>query len=494
MAEIILTFAQLKKKVFDKFNFVCYANTKEIWMNVNGLWINTDKISTNNVNNELAVNSYISKFLGLDNLTEKGKPIVTFRNIKGEIINERTKREIFRGIAFKNCYINESGVHETRNIPFTTTQINRFLPKEKLENKRMDETLAKLLKKISGGDSKWLAKLLMLLSTCLDNKNWSVFAILIGSTSIGKSLLLGMMSEYIGLENFDTIDGKQLLGGESGRFALKGIRDVIMIHSDELPQKFEEYAINKIKQVANPGMMAYERKGGNDTKVENLATWIGTMNEEPSFYNSLADDAIKARFVIFKFKNVNSDLTSEEWAYLGNNKIRVIETLIPFLIEKWLQLQKNGWNRASKFMTKETSEFWGNVRDEDQLLDWIENNKSIIIKSKSIEIVGRYKDDTGNDIKKGVMIQKLKQYGYIYKGVFKDGKTIKCWTIDELKLKHNHDEIINKNFDKEKGLEIPADIEYETPISNYGAVDLKELDKAPEPIELSDEEIERMVG
>ncbi len=342
---------------------------------------------------------YQEEYNNLSKDQKKAYKVPTPRNqidtgtVIGQVIAFHEVHSIFKGIAFRNGIVktNGEGFVKTKDIPFTTCQINR----DYVENVKPNKVFLKWLYQITGGDKTIMNKYLTIWSYALSSETLGIFFYSWGNKGIGKSEVIIKLSEYIGRVNNKKIKSSQLFGihsNNNSRFSLRKVNDKTMLYMDEFVEKCAHDAGNTLKLFMNEnGYLEYENKGTNDTETLNTHSWFASANHPPIIRD--IDEELKDRMVIGIFKK--PDLNKKDLISFMKGEY------IPFLITKLVKAYTNSsvfkHSRNVGLKIEEFQEEWlesDYAKTQEEL--WVLDNKNALDNEGIDKIKRMYYDTTGN--------------------------------------------------------------------------------------------------
>lgn len=416
-----------KDKIIKHFKFI--YRDKCIWALIDGVWTNIDEKAGTDTRARLMVNDLIKKAypeIGIypkSDGTKKQRPVyITYDQLLGKIINGSSRKE-YRAIAFKNGYVGGNGWIKTNDIPFTTTQIERDFNPDAEPMPILDKFLLSVAR-----TPERLDDLLQVLSGSLSNNNYGIFTFLIGEAGTGKTTLFNLIEKIIGYDNVAKYSSEAVFGNNDSRFGMSGVKDKSLVWTDEFVEEVSESSCRKIKEITNrQGKVNIEIKNSNTNVVDNIGSWFAVSNHISNF--KINDNAFKQRLAVWFIKD--NAMTQDDWLELNNrdNQNKIIDYFLVLLVQAYIKYQTNNkGERGSYFKNNDTHKFINRLREDDDIINWINENDNQVDGRNSREVKDLL---INNNIVNKIGTHKLGQYlvaeGFKYGLVNMNGTRKKVW-------------------------------------------------------------------
>ena len=350
------------------YDDIKYYNGK-LWIKHDGVWID----ASNKWSDKDAMKSVIGAGFkrGLGVLLDKsGNPKGAMAHFNAYItkvyenpvdFKEVLKRRI--KFSFRNGYIDKNNNFvETKDIPFTTTQINfDYKPFNMLTPvKAVDDYLDWMTQ----GNRKRQQSLLAIAGSLLCFQNDGLFGIIYSQGGgAGKTQFFDAV-KMISQNTIKRFQAEPVFGHTaSGKFALTNTENKTGLIGEELPTTLNKSATDLIKDLADPGKTtrAFENKGQNSGETLNNLTVVVSTNRLTNWYEP--DNALKSRVAVVKLKvdkewgpMFSSDRFKQEILYEDD----ALGYLLNLMIYNYILAKKEDNYRAEgfKFGLPDTEEYW----------------------------------------------------------------------------------------------------------------------------------------
>ena len=232
-----------------------------------------------------------------------------------------------------------------------------------------------------------------------------------GGGGNGKSTLIKLISNVIGIDNNSNISMKQLI---SNRFASSMLHNKLMNSVADIGADFFDDS-STIKALTGDDYIAVERKGENVVQYKNFAKLVYSCNTLPKFKD--VTEGFKRRPIVLPLTKDFTSIVKTSGLNIDDilNDTKEIERIIKYSLEKFQGVIKRNMQFTESDTMRETKESWIN---SNPLIDFIDEAFEITKKPEDIITIQEfnklyrvYCDDRGyKRLSQNTLIEHIKTF------------------------------------------------------------------------------------